>query len=141
MITMAMLLKVGGIVQLAILVASVQVPRRLNWKTELAGLKPFLRQLFYVYGAFIVLTIIGMGVISIAFAEEIATSPGLGRAFAAFVLIFWGLRLFTQFVIFDAGPILTTRLMRVAYHALTFAFITLVGVYGAVVFQIAGRAM
>ena len=106
------------------------------WRTELASLKPFLRQLFYVYGVFIVLTIVGMRLISIAFASEIASSAGLGRAFAAFVLLFWGLRLVVQFFYFDAGPILTTRIMRVAYHLLTLAFILLVCIYGAVVVRV-----
>lgn len=130
------LLKLGGAVQLAILFASVQVPRMLNWRAELANLKPFLRQLFYVYGVFIVLTIVGMGLISIAFASEIASSAGLGRAFAAFVFVFWGLRLVVQFFVFDAKPIMTTRIMRMAYHLLTFAFVLLVCAYGIVVFRV-----
>ncbi len=132
MITNEQLIQLGGAIQLAILVASLQVPRMLNWRDELAVLKPFLRSLFYVYGVFIVLTIIGMGVISIAFAGEIATSPGLGRAFAGFVLIFWSARLVVQFFVFDAKPILTTPMMRIGYHALTVAFVVLVGAYGVV---------
>ncbi|MCB9852168.1 MAG: hypothetical protein H6819_03660 [Phycisphaerales bacterium] len=131
------LLRIGGAIQLAILIASVQVPRMLDWRGELANLKPFLRQLFYVYGAFIILTIVGMGVISIAFADEIAASPGLGRAFAAFVFVFWGIRLIVQFFVFDARPILTTPIMRFAYRALSLAFILLVCAYGVVVFRIA----
>lgn len=140
MINNEQLLKLGGAIQLAILIASVQVPRMLDWRNELAHLKPFLRQLFYVYGAFIILTIIGMGVISIAFAGEIAASPGLGRAFAAFVLIFWGLRLVVQFFVFDARPILTTPVMRFAYHALTVAFVAIVCTYSIVVYRIAPSA-
>lgn len=127
------LLRLGGAIQLAILIASVQVPKRLNWRSELAPLTPFLRQLFYVYGAFIVMTIVAMGVISIAFAGEIAASSGLGRAFTVFVLIFWGVRLIVQFFVFDARPILATRLMRVGYHCLTIAFVILVMAYGAVI--------
>lgn len=135
MLTNDDLLRVGGAIQLAILIASVQVPRRLNWREELANLKPFLRRLFYVYGAFIVLTIVGLAVLSIAFAPEIAASPGLGRAFAAFVFAFWAARLCVQFFVFDAKPILTTRIMRFAYHLLTVAFVALVGVYGIVAFS------
>jgi hypothetical protein len=136
MMTNENLVRLGGVVQLEILLASVQVPKMLNWRGELANLAPFLRRLFYVYGAFIILTIVGMGVISIAFAAEIAASPGLGRAFAGFLFVFWSARLVVQFFVFDAQPILTTPVMRFAYHALTVAFVMLVGIYGIVSFGV-----
>lgn len=133
MFTNENLLRLGGVIQLSILIASALVPRMLDWRSGLAKLSPFLRRLFWVYGGFIVLTILGMGVLSIAFAGEIAASPGLGRGFAAFVLVFWAARLFVQFFVFDAGHLLTTTLMRIGYHALTVAFFVLIAVYGVVV--------
>lgn len=133
MFTNENLLRLGGIVQLSILIASALVPRMLDWRTELAGLKPFLRRLFWVYGAFIVLTILAMCILSIAFAGEIAASRGLGRGFAAFVLVFWAARLFVLFFVFDAGSLLRTKMMRIGYHALTVAFFVLIAAYGLVV--------
>jgi len=55
---MKTLLQVAGMLQLSILIASAQVPRVLDWRRNLAGLHPFLRKLFWVYGSFIVLVII-----------------------------------------------------------------------------------
>ena len=50
---MKTLLQIAAALQLSILVASALVPRLLDWRTNLATLHPFLRKLFWVYGAFI----------------------------------------------------------------------------------------
>lgn len=120
----------GGALHFLILIVSVQIPRVLDWETHLALLPPFLRSLFWVYGAFIVLTIAGFGALSIGYAAEIAVGEGLARGFCAFVAIFWTARLFVQWVIFDPGPFLKTRLHRVGYHGLTAIFILLPLIYG-----------
>src|SRR4029079_16580481 len=44
----------AGTLQWSILIASALTPLILNWRTNLATLHPFLRKLFWVYGAFIV---------------------------------------------------------------------------------------
>jgi hypothetical protein len=56
---MKILLQLAGFLQLSILIASALVPRVLDWRRNLAGLNAFLRKLFWVYGIFIVLVIIG----------------------------------------------------------------------------------
>ena len=58
MITLHQLILLAGIGHFGILAASLQVPTVMNWKEELARLQEFNRKLFWVYGAFIVLTII-----------------------------------------------------------------------------------
>jgi len=123
------LILIGGALHFVILIASALVPRVLNWKHELGLLSPFLRRLFWVYGVFIVLTIIGLGTISLACAPEIAAGAGLARAFCSFVAVFWGIRLAVQFFVFDARPYLTHWLLTVGYHGLTVLFTALVGIY------------
>ena len=44
-----------------ILFASFQVPSRLDWRGDLAQLKPFNRKLLWVQGGFTVLTILAFG--------------------------------------------------------------------------------
>ena len=125
----------GGILHFSILAASVQIPRVLNWEKELAKLHPFLRQLFWVYGVFVVLTIIGFGTISLLCKEELLTGTLLGRSFCGFVAVFWLLRLLTQFFVFDARPFLTNSYYKTGYHCLTLAFITLTAIYGWLCFR------
>lgn len=127
---MKTLILLGSAIQLSILIASALTPRALDWKSALAPLPDMLRRLFWVYGAFIVLVIIGFGVLSAAFATEIAAGEPLARALAAFITVFWGARLAVQLFVFDARPYLTTPLYRIGYHLLTVAFVALVLIFG-----------
>ena len=79
---MKTLLQFAGALQLLILIVSVQVPRVLDWRTNLAVLHPFLRKLFWVYGAFIVLVIIGFAALTFLNADEMAKGAHAG-AFVA----------------------------------------------------------
>src|SRR5207245_10399466 len=60
----------AGIGHFCILGASVQVPARLGWKTDLARLTPFNRKLMWTYGAFTVLTIVAFGSLTLALRGE-----------------------------------------------------------------------
>jgi hypothetical protein len=132
------LLRLGGVLHFLILFASALVPRVLNWKTELASLHPFLRRLFWVYGVFIVLTIVGFGAISMTCAEELAGGSLLARSFCAFVAVFWAVRLAVQFFVFDARPFLTHWFLRAGYHGLTALFLALIAIYAWVLARGAG---
>jgi hypothetical protein len=114
--------RLGGGVHFCILVASAMVPRFLDWRHQLAPLHPFLRRLFWVYGVFIVLTIVCFGVLSLAFAPELAAAGPLARGVCGFIAVFWLARLAVQFFVFDARDFLTTWWLRAGYHLLTVIF-------------------
>ena len=125
-----LLITIGGVLHLGILIASAMVPGVLQWKRELEKLTPLSRQLIWVHGAFIVLTIVGLGVISLVAPRELASGTTLARAVCAFVATFWLCRLGVQFFVFDATPFLTRTYLKLGYHALTVVFFTLVAIYG-----------
>jgi hypothetical protein len=60
-ITLYELLLVAGIGQLSVLVASMLVPIQLHWRDELRPLARLHRQLHWIYGGYIVLSILGLG--------------------------------------------------------------------------------
>ena len=130
MITLHQLILLGGLGHFAILLASAQVPRVLDWKHELAPLHPFVRQLFWVYGAFIVLTIAGFGVLTLMNVDALAAGSQLARGTAALVAVFWAVRLAVQCFVFDARPYLTNAWRRLGYHTLTAAFVFFTLLYG-----------
>ena len=70
----------GGVLHFFTLIASAMVPKTFDWKGELAKLMPFLRTLFWVYGAFIVLTILAFGVLSVLHFRELAGGETLARS-------------------------------------------------------------
>ncbi len=124
----------AGAGQLGILAASALVPRVLDWRTALAPLHPFLRRLFWVYGVFIVLTITGLGVLTLLHAPAMAAGEPVARSLAAFAGIFWLARLVVQWAVFDARPFLTNAWLHAGYHTLSAAFTALVIVYAVAVF-------
>jgi hypothetical protein len=111
-----------GIAQLCVLIASALVPFQLDWRTTLAPLPKLVRQLFWVYGFYVVLSIVSLGLICVFNAREIASGSGLSKAFCIYVAAFWGIRLMLQAVL-DVKPFLTHLYLRVGYHLLTVLFV------------------
>ena len=126
---MEALILIGGVLHFSVLIASVQVPRILKWREELAKLDPFLRRMFWVYGIFIVLVILGFGTISVSQAEALTSGSALGRWICGFIGVFWGLRLIIQFTVFGRPTFLTSLLHRTGYHLLTLLFLYLTSIY------------
>jgi hypothetical protein len=129
---MKLLLQLAASLQLSILVASTLTPRVLNWRSNLAALDPFLRKLFWVYGAFIVMVIIAFSTLTFLHVDAMVAHEPVARSLGVFIAVFWGARLFVQFAIFDPRPFLTNRFYKLGYHTLTVIFAFLVFVYGKV---------
>ena len=128
--TLSTLLLLGGVCHFGILIASALVPRVLDWKGELKNLSPLSRHLVWTHGAFIVLTIVAFGAISVANAGRLSDGSTLSRWFCGFVAAFWLARLAIQLFLFDARPFLTSAVLKVGYHGLTVVFTYLGVVYG-----------
>jgi hypothetical protein len=127
--TLANLIFVAGIAQLGVLVASALVPFRLHWREVFKPLPRLHRQLYWVYGGYVVLSIISLGLISIGNAHELADGSGLARAFCLYVSLFWGIRLSLQ-AILDVKEHVTTWWLRLGYHLLTVLFLCFTLLYG-----------
>ncbi len=123
-----------GILQLGVLFASALVPFQLSWKEDLALLPKLHRQLFYVYGGYVVLGIVTLGVICIVAANDLAEGSLLAKAFCTYGMLFWGVRLSLQAVL-EAKPFLTTSLLRIGYHALSVVFLLSTILFGVAVFN------
>ena len=126
------LIQIAGVLHFTILIASALVPRVLDWRTNLATLHPFLRRLFWVYGVFIVLTIIGFGSLTLLDSAAMAAGDPVARSLAALIAIFWFARLLVQLFVFDCREFLTTPVLKLGYHGLTLLFVYLSLIYGYV---------
>jgi hypothetical protein len=114
-------IQIAGGVQLSILIASALVPLRLEWSTGLASLPRLHRQLFWVYGGYVVLAIVSLGLICLVNPAELAGGSLLARSMCAYMAAFWGIRLFLQTQL-DAKPFHTTWWLGAGYHLLTVLF-------------------
>lgn len=129
---------IGGLMQLSVLAASFATPFLLDWKPMFEPLPKLLRQMFWVYGAYIVLAIIALAAASIAWPEEVAGKSSLGRAVACCTALFWGIRLLIGLFYFDARPYLTSRMRQFGYAVLNTVFALLTVIYCAL--ALAGAA-
>ena len=127
------LIQLIGIGQLGILVASALVPFQLNWKEAFTGLPKLHRQMYWVYGGYVVLSIVFLGTVSLANAHELARGTGLAKWVCGYGCLFWLIRLGLQ-PVFDVKTYLKTWWLKAGYHLLTVSFTTFVLVYGMAIF-------
>lgn len=122
------LLRMAGVVQLSILIASSLVPLRLDFKHSLACLPTLHRQLYWIYGGYVVLGIVSLGLICLVNPHELASGTLLARSMCLYMAAFWGIRLALQTAL-DAKPFLTTWWLFAGYHLLTLLFAALTAVF------------
>ena len=126
--TITQLIFLAGVGQLGILIATAIVPFQLNWREELRSLSRLHRQMYWVYGGYVVMSIVAFAILSILNAPEIASGSGLARGFCLYVAVFWGIRLALQGV-FDVKDHLTAWWLRAGYALLTVMFATFTMIY------------
>ena len=119
---------IAGFVQLAIALANFVLPRKLNYRENLARLTPMVRQIFIVHSGYIVGIVVLFAAITFGFAPELAGGRGLGRFLAASIAVFWACRLPLQVFYYDSE---LRRRNRASDVAITVALLFLVVTYGA----------
>ena len=129
------LILAAGFGQLSVLIASALVPYRLDWRREFEKLSPLHRQMYGVYGGYVVLSIVAFGLISISNSAELASGSGLARSFCGYVAIFWGIRLALQAVL-DVKGHLASWWLAAGYHTLTILFLAFTAIYGWAAFAV-----
>jgi len=123
-----LLITIAGFAQLSVLVASALVPLRLNWKNDLQVLNRLQRQMYWVYGGYVVLSIVAFGLLCIFNAQELASGTRLARCVTAYMAVFWGIRLALQTQL-DVKSHLTTWWLAAGYHLLTLFFLYFTAVF------------
>jgi len=119
---------VAGIGQFGILIACALVPFRMNWHDELRGLSRLNRQMHWVYGGYVVLSIVAFALLSLFNPRELASGSGLARGLCAYVAVFWGIRVALQ-AVFDVKEHLTAWWLKAGYAVLTVLFAGLTIIY------------
>lgn len=127
------LLLLAGIGHFIVLIASVQVPYRLNWREELSRLSPFNRKIMWVYGGFTVLTIVAFGVLTLVLRHEMLHGDRSALALATFIAVYWFTRLVVDFLVYDHADWPKGRGFVIGHILVDFLFFCLVAVYGGLV--------
>ena len=75
----------AGAVQLAILAANIPLPGKLRVREHLAGVPRFMRQIFYVHWAYIVIVLGMFATLCFRFGRELAGTTAMGRFLSGFM--------------------------------------------------------
>lgn len=126
---LAKLIFMCGCGQFTVLIASALVPVRLNWNQEFEKLSKLHRQMYWVYGGYIVLSIVAFALISVFNSAELANGSSLARSFCGYAAVFWGVRVVLQ-AVFDVEEHLTLWWLKWGYYLLTLFFLSFTLIYG-----------
>jgi hypothetical protein len=127
---MKTLLVLAGVGQLTLALGSLAIPRVLGWKEETSRLRTLTRQVFWTYAAYIWVTNVAFGLLSIAAPGWLLDGSGLARAVTSYITLYWGARLLLQLFCFDRSSAPPGAIYRAAEAALVGLFVFLTAVYG-----------
>ncbi len=122
----------AGAGHFCVLIASFQVPSRLGWKEDLVKLTPFNRKLFRVSCAFIVLTIIAFGTLTLLLHAELMRGDRAALGLAAFIAVFWTLRILVDCFYYEHADWPKGRQFVIGHLLLTLLFVALAATYWTV---------
>ncbi len=113
-----------GAATLLPVIASVQVPSKLRWREEFEKLSGLNRRIVWVYGAYVLAMIAGLGAFLLAFPAEIVAKERAAVAVVGFGALFWVGRILVDAVAFrpddwPQGPVMAIG--RTALHTLFLA--------------------
>jgi hypothetical protein len=94
-------MQIAGALQFIIAAANFFAPAKLHYRENLAKVSPIIRQIFTVHSIYIVLVLIGLGLICLLFPNDLCGASALGKFLCGFLAIFWGLRVVLQFTYYD----------------------------------------
>ncbi len=123
----------AGAAQLILVVASLAIPRLLNWKGDLAKLRPLTRQVFWTYAAYIWVTNLSFGLLSTMTPQLLLDRSPLAGFVCSFITVYWAARVVIQFGYFDRTDAPKGRFFVLGETALVTLFVGLTIVYGGLV--------
>ncbi|MFA6247324.1 MAG: hypothetical protein WC615_10315 [Mucilaginibacter sp.] len=123
------LIRVAGLAQIVLVLGSLAIPRILKWQIELAKVQPLLKQMFWTYAAYILVTNLCFGLVSLLAYHELLDGSVLATLVVGFVSVYWVSRVLLQFFYFDRNGFPTGRWHKLAEVLLIALFIFLSAVY------------
>jgi len=128
---LALAIQLAGGLHLLVAAANFVLPGMLGYRENLAKVSPVIRQIFLVHAAYIVLVLIGFGVICLRFPADLCGASPLGRFFCEFLAVFWILRVVIQFGFYDRAIKREYPIGNLLFSAI---FLYFAAVFGAAAF-------
>jgi len=119
----------AGAGHFVLLIASFQVPYRLQWKRDLQSLMPFNRKLLWVQGSFTVLTIIAFGTLTLVLHTELLRGDRAALGLACFVGGYWTARILVDMSYYSHADWPQGRQFVIGHILLNALFVALAASY------------
>jgi len=128
-------IKLAGLGQIVLVLASVAIPKCLEWNKGLANLRPLLRQMFWTYAVYVTGVHLFAGVVSYFTPDELLNGGFLSTAVSLLMALWWGARVVIQFFFFDRTDVPDTLFNKLAEIGLVSLFVYLTLVYSWAVIE------
>jgi len=112
-----------------VLIASFQVPSRLGWNDDIAKLTRFNQKIFWLYGLYILLCIVGFAVLTWRLHDDFLAGLPAARYLAGFIALFWTIRVAADIFWYDARDWPSGNGLVVGHALLTSLFCSLASIY------------
>jgi len=123
------LIFLAGLAQIGLVLGSLAIPKILNWRSELAKVNLLIKQMFWVYAAYIVVTNVCFGLISVFAYRDLTNGSTLAMLINGFIAVYWLSRVLIQFLYFDRASFPTWKWNRLGEMVLVTLFVFLSIVY------------
>ena len=123
---LVVLVRAAGVVMLLLVPLNlIDVPRRFEWKREMAGLSLLNRQIFWVHSWFICLILAQCGLLALLLTRQLLEPTPLARAIDGGVAFFWLLRLVMQWFVYSPSIWRGNRFYTVVHYTFTATWLLL----------------
>jgi len=112
-----------------VLAASLQVPTRLGWKHDIPKLARFNQKIFWVYGFYILLSIVSFAVLTWRLHDEFLAGDPAARWLAGFIAVFWTVRVLVDLFWYDHRDWPPCNSLIAGHALVTTLFCALAAVY------------
>ena len=119
----------SGAAHFVILLASFQVPYRLEWRKDLRQLMPFNRKMLWVQGSFTVLTIVAFGTLTLVLHRELLRGDRAALGLTCFIGAYWTARIVVDAIYFSHSDWPKGRVFIIGHILLTSLFSVLAASY------------
>jgi hypothetical protein len=94
-------LHVVGLSLILLALAHVDFSKRFHWQEELARVSLLNRQIFFVHSFFVCLVLVQMGLLCLLAPQTLLAPSPLGLYVTAGFTVFWTIRLWSQWFVYD----------------------------------------
>ncbi len=112
-------LRCTGVILILLGLAHGGFGRRLNWQTDLQKLSLVNRQIFLVHCFYVALLLVMLGSLSLFMTPSLLLGNALSRAILGASTLWWGIRLYIQWFVFERALWRENRFNRRVHYLLT----------------------